>query len=197
MAALGHAGLRVQEIDLFAVASGPGSFTGLRIGIATIQGLAFVNSAPVVPVPALLALAHAGSLDLREGAIVGAWMDAHRRDVFSALYRIGRSPAFSIERLAEIEPPAVGDPATTWARWTAHHVTPAVIIGDGAAPYAHLVDPRVRIGDPPLLAPVIGRLAISAAVRGQAVDPATVHPVYVRRPDAEIDREKRAAQNNR
>jgi tRNA threonylcarbamoyladenosine biosynthesis protein TsaB len=68
----------LATIDLYAVASGPGSFTGLRIGIATIQGLASVHRRRVVSVPALEALAHAGSLDLPEGTLVGAWMDAHR-----------------------------------------------------------------------------------------------------------------------
>src|SRR4051794_20036204 len=58
----------LSTIDLYAVASGPGSFTGLRIGIATIQGLASVHRRRVVSVPALEALAHAGGLDLTEGA---------------------------------------------------------------------------------------------------------------------------------
>src|SRR4051795_9096275 len=76
------------DIDLFAVASGPGSFTGLRIGIATIQGLAFVHRRRIAAVSALEALAHMGSAGLNAGALVGAWMDAQRRDVFSALYRV-------------------------------------------------------------------------------------------------------------
>src|SRR5438105_15550725 len=55
-------------IDLFAVACGPGSFTGLRIGIATMQGLAFVHARKMVGVPALEALAQCGSSDLPPGA---------------------------------------------------------------------------------------------------------------------------------
>src|SRR6266567_3825378 len=57
-------GVGWKDVDLYAVASGPGSFTGLRIGIATIQGLAFVYGRRVVGVPALEALAHAESADL-------------------------------------------------------------------------------------------------------------------------------------
>src|SRR5436305_14843465 len=54
--ALDSCDLAVTDIDVFAIASGPGSFTGVRIGIATIQGLAFVNRKRVVPVSALTAL---------------------------------------------------------------------------------------------------------------------------------------------
>ena len=104
-------------VDLFAVASGPGSFTGLRVGIATIQGLAFVQRRRVAAVSALEALAQLGGCDLAAGAAVGVWMDAQRRDVFSALYRLTSNPPFDPGRLVEIEGPAVGDPATTLGRW--------------------------------------------------------------------------------
>src|SRR5258706_10996707 len=59
--------LALSDVDLYAVASGPGSFTGLRIGIATIQGLAFVYGRRVVALPALEALAQIGSLDVAPG----------------------------------------------------------------------------------------------------------------------------------
>ena len=73
-------GWPLSAIDLFAVASGPGSFTGLRIGIATMQGLAFVHGRRVVGVPALEALAHAGERRPRRQARSSrAWMDAHRQ----------------------------------------------------------------------------------------------------------------------
>src|SRR5438270_13997787 len=80
-------GWPLHSIDLYAVASGPGSFTGLRIGIATMQGLALVQRRRIVAVPALDALAHAVAGGLAAGALIGAWMDAHRGDVFSALYQ--------------------------------------------------------------------------------------------------------------
>ena len=82
------------RVDVFAVASGPGSFTGLRIGIATMQGLAFVHRRPIVAVSALEALAQIASRGLSPGSIVAAWMDAHRREVFSALYRVADAPPF-------------------------------------------------------------------------------------------------------
>src|SRR5450759_5185338 len=129
--------LAVSDVDLYAVASGPGSFTGLRIGIATIQGLAFVHGRRIVGVPALDALAHAGSRDLPEGTLIAAWMDAHRRDVFAALYQVTGATPFSRARLTEIEGPTVGSPASTLARWRALATgRPAVFVGDGAMLYA-------------------------------------------------------------
>ena len=91
----------LASVDLFAVASGPGSFTGLRIGIATLQGIAFVQGRKMVGVPALEALAQHASSDLPAGARVAAWMDAHRRDVFAALYRVTGAPMFDPDRLVE------------------------------------------------------------------------------------------------
>jgi tRNA threonylcarbamoyladenosine biosynthesis protein TsaB len=92
---LARVGLPLSAVDLFAVAAGPGSFTGLRIGIATVQGLAFVQQKRIVAVSALEAAAHAVSGDLRPGDLVGAWIDAHRRDVFSALFRVGLPAIFA------------------------------------------------------------------------------------------------------
>src|SRR5580704_14403805 len=85
-------GLRPDDVDLFAVASGPGSFTGLRVGIATIQGLAFVQGRRVAAVPALEAIAQSTTRDQPAGTVVGVWMDARRRDVFFALYRLTSAP---------------------------------------------------------------------------------------------------------
>src|SRR5205085_12612527 len=71
--ALDTAGLTMADVDLFGVASGPGLFTGLRIGIATIQGLAFVNRRQVVAVSALTALATIASGGESPGTVVGVW----------------------------------------------------------------------------------------------------------------------------
>jgi len=186
---LHDAGVKLAAVDVFAIASGPGSFTGLRVGIATLQGLAFVNGRRIAPVSALEALAQIGGQFLPAGAVVAAWIDAHRREVFSALYRVAEGPAFVPARLSEMDGPAVGDPASTLSRWTASNQTPSVFIGDGAASYADILAGRGAVIPTPALAGAIGRIAVHRARAGETVDPAGVHPLYIRRPDAELARE--------
>jgi tRNA threonylcarbamoyladenosine biosynthesis protein TsaB len=184
--------LVLADIDLYAVASGPGSFTGLRIGIATVQGLAFVHARRVATIPALDALAHAGSVDAPPGTLIAAWMDAHRHEVFAALYRVTDAAAFSPERLVEVEGPTVGNPAAMLARWAARPGgLPDAFAGDGAVLYANEIGgaaPAARIVAPTLLAGAIGRLALARG--SEAVEPGAVRVLYVRRPDAEIARDE-------
>jgi tRNA threonylcarbamoyladenosine biosynthesis protein TsaB len=183
-------------VDLFAVASGPGSFTGLRVGIATIQGFAFVQRRRVAAVSALEALAQLAGCDLAAGAAVGVWMDAQRRDVFSALYRLTSNRPFGPGRLVEIEGPAVGDPAATLGRWGRSVDSEIVFVGDGAEQYRNVLrsrQPDARIIDATPLAGAIGLMAVACSEAGGTVDPAEVRPLYVRRPDAVVDRERRDA----
>ena len=196
MTLLAACGMPMADVDLFAVACGPGSFTGLRIGIATIQGLAFVNGRRIVGVSALDALAHVASLGAETGTMVGAWMDAHRREVFSGLYRVKAAEPFALDRVAEIEAAAVGDPAGTLARWRRVVNGGAwMFTGDGAVLYADVIrraaPQEATIFEPPPLAGAIGRIAIARARRGETVAPSGIRPLYVRRPDAEIAREKK------
>ena len=186
-----HAAL--ADIDLYAVASGPGSFTGLRIGIATIQGLAFVHARRVAAIAALDALAHIARADAPPGTLIAAWMDAHRGEVFAALYRVTDAEAFSREALVEIEGPTVGLPGVTLARWAARgEALPPRFVGDGAKLYADEIRasaPAAHVVEAPLLAGAIGRLALARP--SEAVDPGAIRALYVRRPDAEIARDEK------
>jgi tRNA threonylcarbamoyladenosine biosynthesis protein TsaB len=185
--------LGLADIDVFAIAAGPGSFTGLRIGIATMQGFAFTRGRRVVAVSALAALAEAAG-NQPSGARIGVWMDAHRRDVFSALFRITDRPPYAADRLVELDPAAVGVPAATLARWEGAGLAPDVLIGDGAVLYAGSVAGRIPVIAPPPLAGIIARMAVARARAGESVDPAGVQPLYVRRPDAEVARDATRAQ---
>jgi tRNA threonylcarbamoyladenosine biosynthesis protein TsaB len=185
--------LALSNVDLYAVASGPGSFTGLRIGIATVQGLAFVHRRRIVGIAALEALAQAASAGVPAGTVVAAWMDAHRRDVFAAAYRVHAAAPFAADRLAEVDGPTVGDPAATLARWIDDlGVRPDLFVGDGATLYEAEIRRTIAaacVVAHPLLAGTIGRLAIARASEG--LEPSALRPLYVRKTDAEIARDKK------
>ncbi len=183
-----------SDVDVFAVASGPGSFTGLRIGIATMQGFALACERPLIGVSALDALAEAAGAHVDRRTVVGAWMDAYRREIFSGLYRV--SPQVSGgESLFEIEGPRVGDAIGTLARWAELGAPPSLFIGGGAALYADAIAsalPAACIVSAPMIASAVGRIAARRAASGARPHPAALQPLYVRRPDAEVARDKAA-----
>src|SRR4051812_43119309 len=77
-------GTALEDIGLFAGASGPGSFTGVRVGLAAIKGMTATLARPAVAISNLEALAAAGRTQLRAAVI-----DAHRGEVFAAMYEVG------------------------------------------------------------------------------------------------------------
>jgi tRNA threonylcarbamoyladenosine biosynthesis protein TsaB len=180
---LDEARVRIDEVDLFAVAAGPGSFTGLRVGIATVQGLATARRRGVVAVSTLDALARAGA---NPGRRVGAWLDAQRGDVAAALYAPdGRDTLIGPQSAL---PEAVLD---RWSETT--DLTTTLFIGDGAVRYGELLvaraGPKASVSPPPSLAGFIG--AIAAAHPERAVLPHAIAPIYIRASDAELARARR------
>jgi tRNA threonylcarbamoyladenosine biosynthesis protein TsaB len=182
---IARAGITLNVVDLFAVAAGPGSFTGLRVGIAAMQGLAMATGQPIVPVSTLEALARAVPDD---GSLVAPWVDAQRGEVFAALYDRGGRDAIG-------EPTAL-PPAATLASVAGVAAGRRLrFAGDGAVRYAAVIE--AALGPMAAVEPNVPRLAafialIAAEAPGRAVAPHAVAPIYIRRPDAELARDRRA-----
>ena len=98
--ALDHTGYSLADIDLFAVATGPGSFTGLRIGIATVKGLAYSLSKPCVGIPTLQAVAYSA----RDCERVVAVLPAGRGEVFVQSFQISADAVLALESATHIDP---------------------------------------------------------------------------------------------
>ena len=178
------AGVAVRDVDLFAVAAGPGSFTGLRIGIAAVQGLAMAWSRRVVPVSTLEALARTAP---SQAPRVSVWMDAQRGQVFAQVFDLPEGPA-SVRSMG----PAISVSPQTALREQRALLTGAHFVGDGALKYREVIVAERGSGTwiadaVPALAGTIGRIAAEEPARG--VLPHAVVPIYVRRPDAELARE--------
>ena len=208
--ALDIAGMSLEDIELYAVAVGPGSFTGLRVGIATIQALALVHQRSIVQVSTLAAFAY-GVSNLHEAVakkeqLVGVWMDGQRGEVFSVLYKISKNArSTGVECLEKtvVTPPnlelleehAVGQPEDIATRWaTTFGLTKIRLTGNGAQRYLNTwestgITPEI-IPEATSLAPAIGQLARQAGYEA-IVSPHAIHPLYIRKPDAELSRERR------
>jgi tRNA threonylcarbamoyladenosine biosynthesis protein TsaB len=192
LALLDRAGVALSAVDAFAVVAGPGSFTGIRIGIATVQGLALATGRPAVSASAFELLARWGADRCEPGATVGVWIDAHRGEVFAALYRVGDRTTEIPDGLLELDPARVDRPGVVLSEWTTRFGRPDALVGEVDAPYAADASDLPWLGRP-ALAGLLGHWAVARVRRGAAVHPAALQPVYVRRPDAEIARERTAA----
>ena len=184
MTLLEHSEVALAAIDVFAVATGPGSFTGLRIGISTMQGLAFAGGKPLIGVSGLDALARIADREAA-GRRIATWVDAWRGEVYAALYTGG----------IEIEQPVVAKPEPIL---DALKQNGTLFIGDGARTYRDLIQQRMdgagtlAENSTPLLAGTIAIIASDAAAHGVYSPPHAIRPLYVRRTDAELARDARA-----
>lgn len=199
--------LATSLIDQYVVAAGPGSFTGLRVGIATVQGLALANRRQVLGVSVLDAVTEVASRDTANGSVgpdvIMPWVDAKRGEVFSALYE----PVATNEtdqkdgnrelRWQATEGPVARAPASVLGAWSpALRNRTVLVIGDGIDRDRRLLEaaigPKSRlVTDVPPLAGVMACMATQRPWRDHAAPPHAIRPVYVRRPDAELAREQR------
>lgn len=177
--------LQLQDLDGLAVSIGPGSFTGLRVGIATAQGLAFALGVPIAPVPTLEALAW--SLPQASGFLCPI-LDAKQGQVYTALYRSG--PDRQLETLLE-------ERVITPRDLAALIRGPVTFLGEGAERYGPLLRqmlPHAEFAHSAARYPSaaqVGILGLALLARGEGVQPEALRPRYLRRAEAEVQWEKR------
>ena len=188
---LGELSLRMEEFELFAVAAGPGSFTGLRVGLAAVKGWAEVYRKPIAAVSALEAVAVQGR---SSAALVVPVLDARRGQLYFGLYRRALGAAQSESRLALDGEEYVMTPAEFFeaSRERARGaefaiVTPQPELFSAAASRSEIANLKAVVEPASnVLAPFIGQLGLQQAQRGELADPLTLDANYVRRTDAEL-----------
>ena len=176
-----NTGLSPESVDAIAVAVGPGSFTGIRIGVSAAKGLAFALDKPAVGVSTLAAMARNAAF---AGGLIVCAMDARRQQIYNALFaaedgvltRLTPDRAVSLADLAE---ELRGDPR------------PKTVVGDGAVMCADFLEAAgvpCRLAPPHLVMQNAMSVALEAegqAARGGLVSAQDLAPVYLRPPQAE------------
>jgi tRNA threonylcarbamoyladenosine biosynthesis protein TsaB len=185
----GEAGIGLPEIDGVAVSIGPGSFTGLRIGIATAMGLAFGLGVETCGIHTLAALAWNVR---RPGALVCPLIDAKRSEAYAALYRTGEGFPETI-----IEPSAI--PVTELTELLAKKNELITITGPGAEKFRPLLESMsgtpLTFNPPDAAKPsgvAVATLGLLLFKAGGGASPAELKPVYLRRSDAELAKKKKS-----
>ena len=176
-AALEAADMDVGEVRAVAVAIGPGSFTGLRIGLSAAKGLCLAAGKDIVTVSTLETLA--ARLPFAHVPVCTV-LDARKREVYAALYDTKMGVP------VELAPPRAIAPAQL-AEERAN--APTIFTGDGATAYRELLasDPTAQFAPLPCARPdagTIGWLALPKLENGQTADLDSVEPEYLRSPDA-------------
>lgn len=187
-----RAGLRLSQMNMFAVAAGPGSFTGLRVGLTAVKAWSEIHGKPIAAVSGLEAIAsqasQAESANGSGGRFIAPFLDARRGQLFGAIYRklendsgglqlVSDESILSLDEFLEIVKAKKSEGVQLVSS------TPEVL------PAARLAEalPGVRvITVSAALAPAIGRLGLARARSGSLVDSMHLDANYVRRSDAEL-----------
>ena len=173
-------GLAIADIGVFAVAAGPGSFTGIRIGLSTVKALAFASGKPVVPVSSLRALAL--KIVPAGAPLVCPVLDAKKGEVYAALFEM------SAGRLIEAVPQGAYDPVDFFSRLPAGRAI--AFIGRGCALYRDRIPVRVLEtaifpARTLFVAHEVGLLGLEGLGEGKGVPADGLEPLYFRRSQAE------------
>lgn len=205
-ASLETVGARLSEVELFAAASGPGSFTGLRIGIATIKSFAVSVDKQCVGVPTLAAVAHAAGTSSRTVAL----LPAGRGELFAQMFSVDGDRVRALDAAAHLSPAVVMEKygaiqSLSWAGEGAH-LNAGILFDQAKARGIAWTD---EDSDSVLkegwrLAPRLDELAGSIAVlafeeyrAGRITSPGELRAIYVRPSDAEINEQWQSEKSQR
>jgi tRNA threonylcarbamoyladenosine biosynthesis protein TsaB len=172
---LAEISLPVKDLDLIACSVGPGSFTGIRIGLATAQGIGLATGVPLVGVSTLDALAR--PFQPRAGDVF-AVLDARKGKVYTASY-LDLSPAELRAALEEADDPLLVGPDAERIREMAFPRGTSEETAREEVPYSTLFDPTALLA-----------IGMESFARDGA-DPSGPHPLYLRRSEAEIEGERK------
>ncbi len=180
---LREAGLSVGDLDGVAVAAGPGSFTGLRIGMGLAKGLCRGADLAFVRVSTLAAMAFGAGV---EGVPVCPMLDARRGDVYAGVYDLVAGDPIS----------RIPDRADAVSNWVTRLPRPVTVVGDGVEAYRDVIVNALgreayfaTLGRP--TAGAVALLGQARCERGEVDDMETAEPFYLRRTQAERVREAR------
>jgi len=172
--------ISVNEISAFAISIGPGSFTGLRIGLCTVKGLAYATDKPVIPVPTLDAFAR--SLPLCSSPLC-PMLDARKNEVYTGLYK------WKDGECVKVTPERAVNPVD----FLKEIKEPTVFAGDGATTYRDLIKDALKENAlflPPSRmypsAATVAEIAIEKIRSGFVTDPVSLTPFYIRKSEAEM-----------
>lgn len=179
---LNISGKTSQDIDVYAVNNGPGSFTGVRIGVSAVKGMAYAADKPCVAVSTLESMAYNY---IGQDVYVCACMDARRNQVYNALFRVKTD---TIERICEDRAIAVKDLLTELKSFD----NDIFLVGDGAQlVFDSSDDSRIHLAPPHLRfqrASAVAQAALEKYNRGETLTPAALMPSYLRLSQAERER---------
>jgi tRNA threonylcarbamoyladenosine biosynthesis protein TsaB len=178
---------RLADVEGYAVGLGPGSFTGLRVGLATWKGLAYANRRPIAGASSLAAMALAAAADAPAGTLLVPLLDARKGEVYAGFYRMVRGSLEAVEPEAALAPQALLERA---AALSLSGRAPAAF-GEGYEAWRSALDGRLprlatEVTTPPAAA--VARLA-AARLAGAAFDPPALfalEPHYIRLSEAEV-----------
>jgi len=176
----------LEDLDGWAISLGPGSFTGLRIGVSTVKGLAFATQKPVAGVPTLDALAYLAS---PTPYLICPILDARKGEVYAAFYRYERGDV--LKRMSSYQVISPEELVKKIDEKT-------IFIGDGARTYEGYLRnalPSLAIFPPSPLhtlhGSAVAKLGLELLQKGECLDLATFTPIYVRPSEAEIKWEEK------